>query len=74
MRTVRYRTASLNGLKTDPIVGQVEMRAADHQLVRPMVVVQAVRAAPGKGEMAMRFVEPVERTTLPPSAECKMAG
>ncbi|MFI4932366.1 MAG: hypothetical protein ACHP83_19135 [Burkholderiales bacterium] len=49
-----------------------EMRAPDHQLVRPMVVVQAVKSAPGKGEIAMRSVEPAARTTLPPSAECKM--
>jgi branched-chain amino acid transport system substrate-binding protein len=67
------RTA-LNGLKLDTIVGPVEMRAADHQLIRPMVVVQAVKIAPGKGEIVMRSVEPVARTTLPPSAECKMGS
>ena len=67
--------AALNGLKlSDTIVGDIEMRAADHQLVRPMVVVQAVKAAPGKGEIALRLVEPAARTTLPPSAECKMGG
>ncbi|HRH85268.1 MAG TPA: ABC transporter substrate-binding protein [Rubrivivax sp.] len=65
------RTA-LNGLTLDTIVGPVEMRAADHQLVRPMVVVQAVKAAPGKGEIVLRSVEPAARITLPPSAECKM--
>lgn len=64
--------SALNGLKAETIVGPVEMRAADHQLVRPMVVVQAVKAAPGKGEIALRSVEPAARTTLPPSAECKM--
>jgi hypothetical protein len=67
------RTA-LNGLKLDTIVGPVEMRAADHQLIRPMVVVQAVKIAPGKGEIVMRSVEPVARTTLPPSAECKIGS
>ncbi len=66
--------SALNGLKLDTIVGPVEMRAADHQLIRPMVVVQAVKVAPGKGEVAMRLVEPIERTTLPPSPECKMAS
>lgn len=67
--------SALNGLKLDnSIVGPIEMRAADHQLVRPMVVVQAVRAAPGKGEIALRSVEPPSRTTLPPSAECKMSN
>ena len=63
---------ALNGLKFDTIVGPVEMRAADHQLVRPLVVVQAVKAAPGKGEIALRSVEPAARITLPPSPECKM--
>ncbi|MBX3642103.1 MAG: ABC transporter substrate-binding protein [Rubrivivax sp.] len=64
--------SALNGLKFDTLVGPVEMRAADHQLVRPLVVVQAVKAAPGKGEIALRSVEPAARITLPPSAECKM--
>lgn len=64
--------SALNGLKLDTIVGEVEMRAADHQLVRPMVVVQAVKGGPGKGEMALRSVEPASRTTLPASAECKL--
>lgn len=67
------RTA-LNGLKLDTLVGPVEMRAADHQLIRPTVVVQAVKTAPGKGEIVVRSVEPIARTTLPPSAECKMGG
>ena len=64
--------SALNGLKMNTFVGEVEMRAADHQLVRPMVVVQAVKGGPGKGEMALRSVEPASRTTLPASAECKM--
>lgn len=64
---------ALKGLKLgNTIIGDIEMRAADHQLVRPMVVVQAVKAAPGKGEMALRSMEPASRTTLPPSPECKM--
>jgi branched-chain amino acid transport system substrate-binding protein len=65
------RTA-LSGLKTTTIVGEVEMRAADHQLLRPAVVVQAVKAAPGKGEIEVRMIEPVARTTPPLSAECRM--
>jgi branched-chain amino acid transport system substrate-binding protein len=63
---------ALSGLKYASIVGDVEMRAADHQLVRPMAVVQAVKSAPGKGEIALRSLEPASRTTLPPSPECKM--
>ena len=50
---------ALAGLKADTIVGPVEMRAADHQLVRPMAVVQAVTVA--------RFgpLAPVMMDTLP---------
>src|SRR4030095_8837361 len=48
---------ALEGLKVSTIVGDVEVRAADHQLVRPLVVVQAVKAGEGKGEVAMRLVE-----------------
>lgn len=65
---------ALNGLKLDTIVGPVEMRAADHQPIRPMVVVQAVKPAPGKAEIAVRSVESAARTTLPPSAEYKMVN
>ena len=64
------RTA-LEGLKFSTIVGDVEMRAADHQLVRPLVVVQAVKAGEGKGEVAMRLVEPAAKVAPPVSPECK---
>lgn len=63
---------ALEGLKFNSFVGEVEMRAADHQLVRPMVVVQAARTAPGKAEVVVRSVEPAAKVTMAPSAECKM--
>lgn len=63
---------SLEGLKTQTMVGEVQMRAADHQLVRPLVVVQATRTAPGKAEVVVRSVEPAERVTLAASADCRM--
>jgi branched-chain amino acid transport system substrate-binding protein len=65
---------SLEGLKASTLVGDVEMRAADHQLVRPAVVVQAVKAAPGHGEITVRSVEPAQRVTPPPSSECHIAS
>ena len=43
--------AALAGLKVSTIVGDVEMRAADHQLLRPLIVVQATEAGEGKGEI-----------------------
>lgn len=66
--------SALAGLKAPSVVGEVEMRAADHQLLRPLVVVQAVKAAEGKGEMAMRSIEPAARVAPPVSGECRMGS
>jgi ABC-type branched-subunit amino acid transport system substrate-binding protein len=62
---------ALEGLKTTTIVGEVEMRAADHQLLRPLVVVQATKAGEGKGEITMRSV--LARDIVQPavSPDCK---
>ena len=65
------RTA-LSGLKASTIVGDVEMRAADHQLLRPLVVVQAVKVAPGKGEIVVRSIEPASKIGMVASADCKI--
>jgi ABC-type branched-subunit amino acid transport system substrate-binding protein len=64
--------AALAGLKTSTIVGDVEMRAADHQLLRPLIVVQAVKAADGKGEITMKSTLPRETIQPAVSPECKM--
>jgi branched-chain amino acid transport system substrate-binding protein len=63
---------ALEGLKMSTIVGDVEMRAADHQLVRPVVVVQAVKTGPDKAEVVVRSVEPAAKVIAPASPECKM--
>lgn len=65
---------ALEGIKLNTFVGELQMRAADHQLVRPLMVVQAVRSGPGKAEVALRTVEPAEKVIVPPSKECKMGG
>jgi branched-chain amino acid transport system substrate-binding protein len=64
--------AALAGLKANTIVGDVEMRAADHQLLRPMVVVQVVKTREGNAEIALRAVEPASKVTPAVSPECKM--
>lgn len=63
---------ALAGLKATTVVGDVEMRAADHQLLRPLVIVQATKAAEGKGEITLRST--LGRDVIEPavSAECKM--
>jgi branched-chain amino acid transport system substrate-binding protein len=64
--------AALSGLKATTIVGDVEMRAADHQLLRPLIVVQATKAGEGKGEITLRST--IGREVIEPavSPECKM--
>jgi branched-chain amino acid transport system substrate-binding protein len=64
--------AALAGLKAQTVVGDVEMRAADHQLLRPLVVVQAAKAGEGKGEIVMKSIEPTAQIAPPVSPECKM--
>jgi len=65
---------AMEGLKFSSFVGEVEMRAADHQMVRPMVVVQAAKAGPGKGEVVVKSVEAAAKATPAPSGECKMGS
>ena len=55
----------MSGLKAETIVGDVEMRAADHQLLRPLMVVQATQAGPGKGEITLRSELPRQRSSRP---------
>jgi branched-chain amino acid transport system substrate-binding protein len=64
--------AALSGLKTATIVGDVEMRAADHQLLRPLAVVQATKAGEGKGEITLRSIETATKVAPSISSECKM--
>jgi branched-chain amino acid transport system substrate-binding protein len=64
--------AALVGLRLNTIVGAVEMRAADHQLLRPLMVVQATAAGPGKGEITLRSELPREEVEPAVSPECKM--
>ena len=58
------------GLKTTTIMGDVEMRAADHQLMRPMALVQIESAGEGKAKMALRKIEPASKILAPPTVEC----
>ena len=63
---------ALAELKASTIVGDVEMRAADHQLLRPLIVVQATKAGEGKGEITMRSTLPRDAIQPAVSPECKM--
>ena len=64
--------SALSGLKATTIIGDVEMRAADHQLLRPLIVVQATKAGEGKGAIALRSTIGRDVIEPPFSPECKM--
>ena len=65
--------AALAGLKAPTIYGDVEMRAADHTLIRQNGVAQVVKTPDGKATtFAMRAIEPGSALFPPPSAECKV--
>ncbi|HEY4068130.1 MAG TPA: ABC transporter substrate-binding protein [Burkholderiaceae bacterium] len=64
--------AALSGLKMTTVVGDVEMRAADHQLLRPIALVQVTKAGEGKGAITLRSVEPIARIADPASPECRL--
>lgn len=68
---VAVRTA-LASLKLASIVGDVEMRATDHQLLRPLVMLQAVKAGEGKGDFMLKSVEAAAKIAPEPSLECKL--
>ena len=64
--------AALAGLKSRTIIGDVEMRAADHQLLRPLVVVRATKADGGKEEITLSSELPREKVDPAVSPACKM--
>jgi branched-chain amino acid transport system substrate-binding protein len=65
--------AALAGLKAPTIYGDVEMRAADHTLIRQNGVAQVVKTPDGKATtFAMRAIEPGSALFPPPSGECKV--
>lgn len=63
---------ALAGLKAPTVYGEVEMRAADHHLIRQNGMAQVVKGADGKTTFAMRSVEPGAALFPPPSPECKV--
>ncbi|MGI4815498.1 MAG: ABC transporter substrate-binding protein [Janthinobacterium lividum] len=64
--------ATLSGLHANTIYGDVEMRAADHQLVRQTLMAQVIKGADGKPALAIRATYPGAAITPPPSPACKL--
>jgi branched-chain amino acid transport system substrate-binding protein len=64
--------AALAGLKTDTVLGSVEVRAADHQTIRPIAINQIVAGADGKAAYEIRKIEAGPDITPPVDPACKM--
>lgn len=63
---------ALEGMKADTIYGNVEMRAADHHLIRQHTLGRVVRTADGKGvEFTVKYVKQGTELYPPPSPDCK---
>ena len=65
------RTA-LAGLKTATVLGDVEVRAADHQTARPILMNQIVKGADGKPTYAIRKIMTGSEVIPPVNSACKM--
>jgi branched-chain amino acid transport system substrate-binding protein len=64
--------AALAGLKDDSVFGSVEMRAGDHQLVRPIAINQIVNGSDSKPAYQIKKIEPGPDIIPPVDPACKM--
>lgn len=64
---------ALEGLKFDTIFGNVEMRGADHHLIRQHGMAQVVKGPGGKNIFTMKVVKPGPEIYPPASPECKVS-
>ncbi|MEQ1806089.1 MAG: ABC transporter substrate-binding protein, partial [Burkholderiaceae bacterium] len=64
---------ALEGLKIPMIFGTVEMRAADHHLIRQHGMAQVVRGEGGKNRFEMKVLKMGPDIYPPPSPECKVS-
>jgi branched-chain amino acid transport system substrate-binding protein len=62
---------ALEGAKVPTIFGELEMRAADHHLIRQHGMAQVVKSAGGKNTFQMKVVKPGAEIYPAPSPECK---
>ena len=64
--------SALSGLETDTVLGEVEVRAADHQTVRPIVMNQIVKGADGKAAYEIKKILAGPDIAPPVDPACKM--
>jgi branched-chain amino acid transport system substrate-binding protein len=65
------RTA-LAGLKSATVLGDVEVRAADHQTARPILMNQIVKGADGKPTYEIKKIMTGSEVIPPVDPACKM--
>jgi len=64
--------AALAGLKTETVLGNIEVRAADHQTIRPLAVNQIVAGPDGKPAYQIKKIEAGPDIIPPVDPACKM--
>jgi branched-chain amino acid transport system substrate-binding protein len=64
--------AALAGLKTDTVLGEAEVRAADHQTARPIVMTQIVKGPDGKATYEIQKIFPGADVVPAVDPACKM--
>ncbi len=64
--------AALSGLKTETVLGDVEVRAGDHQTARRMAISQIVMGPEGKPTYQIKKIEPGADIIAPVDPACKM--
>ena len=64
--------AALSGIKTETVLGAVEVRAEDHQTLRPIIVNQIVKDANGKASYEVKKVLSGAEVAAPVDPACKM--
>ncbi|MEP6873767.1 MAG: ABC transporter substrate-binding protein [Burkholderiales bacterium] len=63
--------SALSGLKAATVLGAVEMRAADNQLLRPIAIVKVGRDSASKPAIQLQSVVPAANVVGAPSGDCK---
>jgi branched-chain amino acid transport system substrate-binding protein len=64
--------AALSGLKADTVLGPAEIRAADHQTSRPILMNEIVKGPDGKPAYDIKHVFPGAEVMSPVDPACKM--
>ncbi|WP_018000717.1 ABC transporter substrate-binding protein [Paracoccus sp. N5] len=65
--------SALSGLTFQSLLGELSIRAEDHQLLRPVVISQVVMTD-GKPDLAVRTIVPWQKVAGNPNPECKLGS